>query len=386
MVIEKKLKKSLLIISDTPFYQSERVTVFEPTLREIEEISDVFSKISWISYKRIGLGEKNARLPLVHNLKLFPIKDARGGESAWQKLLVVLSIPWQTLLFYRHIITHDVIHTRGPSVPALIVAVLSFFDSKRIYWYKYAGNWNELNSPVSFRLQRWVLSKLNKPNVRITINGKWKGLHKGFMFMENPCFKSSYLNAQKQVFNSRNYGEGLRVCFVGNLAPFKGAVRLVQALLSHDIVAAIDSIWIVGDGEEHDKLKNIASSATAPIHLCGYLSREEIFSTIYSKCHLLVLPSETEGFPKVVAEAAVHKCIPVVTRVSAIDQYIEDGVNGFLLTDSSIESLKDTFIKKIILNKKLKEVANKAQILAEKFTYERFKFHVENEILADRKK
>jgi glycosyltransferase involved in cell wall biosynthesis len=376
------MKKSLLIISDTPFYCSNNTCfVFEPTLREVEEVADLFSTIKWISYRRDGRSRKNAVAPSISNLQLRPIKNLRGGKSIFKKFLVFISIPWQAFLLYREILSFQVIHTRAPSVPALLVIIFSFFDSKRVYWHKYAGNWSEPDPPLAYWLQNWLLRKLDRQNVRITINGKWPGLHKGFLFMENPCLKSHYLEGLRMKQDSKEFKDKLRVCFVGNLDPFKGAIRLVKALLCQDVINSIDSIWIVGDGYERKELENIAATSPVPIHICGYLSREEIFKTIYANCHIMVLPSETEGFPKVVSEAAAHHCIPVATSVSAINQYIVDGVNGFLLPDSSVDSIRDVFLNKIIGNPNLAQVANHSFIMADKFTYEKFRERIKNEIL-----
>ncbi len=376
--------KSILIVSDTPMYKTNNgFLVFEPTLREVEEVSDLFSRIKWISYQRQGSGHKNALIPSIPNLQLYPLGNMRGGQSFSKKLQVLFTIPWQAFLFYREIPSFDVIHTRAPSVPALMVILYSFFDSKRIYWHKYAGNWGDPHPPLAFRLQNWLLRKLDKPNIRITINGRWPGLHQGFLFMENPCLKSTYLESLQVEPNIRNYRGKLKICFVGNLDPFKGALRLIKALLLPKVVSSIDSIWIVGDGFEKKEIECIATNSVVPLHVCGYLSREKIFESIYSTSHIMVLPSETEGFPKVVSEAAAHRCIPVVTSVSSIDQYIKDGINGFLLKDSSVASIESTFVNKIIGHKNLAEVANQALLLASRFTYERFRERIKHEVLAE---
>ena len=52
---------------------------------------------------------------------------------------------------------------------------------------------------------------------------------------------------------------------------------------------------------------------------------------IYSKCDFIILPSKSEGFPKVIGEAMNYGCIPIVSDVSCISQYIQNGVNGFLI-------------------------------------------------------
>jgi glycosyltransferase involved in cell wall biosynthesis len=376
------MKKSMLIVSDTPIYKSEiGFHVFEPTLREIEEVSDLFSTVTWVSYLRAGIVNKNTRLPRLENIHIKPINDSRGGKSLLKKLKVLLSVPSQAITFYKEIQLVDVVHTRAPSVPALLVVIYSFFDRSRIYWHKYAGNWSEIDSPLAFKLQKWLLTKLDKPNIRITINGVWPGLHRGFISMENPCLNQKYMQELALQENARSYSGKLKICFVGALDPFKGATRLVTALLAEAIAPHIDSIWIVGDGAEMEPLMKMKTQASVPIHLCGYLSRQEIYKTIYTNCHILVLPSETEGFPKVVAEAASHACIPVVTAISAIDQYITSGVNGFLIENPSVEAIQRIFINEILKHQNLQQVSQQAFALAHLFTYERFKIRIAQEVL-----
>ena len=61
----------------------------------------------------------------------------------------------------------------------------------------------------------------------------------------------------------------------------------------------------------------------------GFVNRKRLFN-IFSKSHFIVLPSQSEGFPKVIAEASNFGCIPIVSNVGSISQYIKDQENGFL--------------------------------------------------------
>ena len=377
--------KSLLIISDTPFYRSDTQTsVFEPTLREIEEIADLFDSIAWISYQRGELVPHNARVSKRQNIKLISMPDYRGGVGFLNKLKVLLSLPVQWIFILRHLRKYTVVHTRGPSVPALLVLLSSFVLIKSTYWYKYAGNWSESNSPYSFRLQRWLLKRQTNEKFHISINGDWPGLHNGFLNWENPCLND------KEWFNAshvqKNFSGKWRICFVGNLDPFKGALRLVHALSSPGLSSKIAEVYIVGDGPELSVLESLHDKLPFTLHLMGYMSRSEIFSKIYSTNHFLVLPSESEGFPKVVAEAAAHRCIPVTSRVSAIDQYIVHGKNGFLLSGASEASIVETFNMDILTRdpSDLNLVASEASVLARSFTYEGFREKVKRVILNSR--
>ena len=112
----------------------------------------------------------------------------------------------------------------------------------------------------------------------------------------------------------------------------------------------------------------------------GFLDKNAI-SSIYSICDFIILPSKSEGFPKVVGEAMNYGCIPIVSDVSCISQYIQDGSNGFLINPITSEAIQ----KKINLAKKLSSAEiikmNKYNFeLAEKFTYEYYNNRIINEI------
>ncbi|MCS6818696.1 MAG: glycosyltransferase family 4 protein [Chitinophagales bacterium] len=368
------LKNSLLIFSDTPFYQKNgNVSVFEPTLREIESISDLFSKTLWLSYIRGIHSENNARPPHVPSIYLKPLPDWRGGKLWIDKIKVLFSLPIQFFILIREIKNAELIHVRGPSVPALIALITSFVFPKKIFWYKYAGDWNEKKTPLAFCLQRWILLHQRRKNVYITINGHWENLHDRFLIWENPCLTEEELKQASEIV--KDFNEKWCICFVGNLAKFKGASRLVNALAKPEIASKIQALWIVGDGEEMESLRILSPSLPYPLHLPGSMPRTAIFSSVYARSHFLVLPSESEGFPKVVAEAAAHRCIPIVTNVSAINQIIQHGFNGFLLKDPSSDTISQIFLEEIFSKSavELKKIADNARLFSERFTYERFR-------------
>ena len=386
MAVAKVIRKPLLVLSDTPFYCSgTQTSAFEPTLREVEELAHVFANITWISYQRGALAPGHARVPKCENIELISMPDYRGGLGFLNKLKVLISLPVQVMFILRYLRKYPVVHTRGPSVPAFLALLLSFVVRRPIYWYKYAGNWSESNSPLSFGLQRWLLKRQRSDKFHISINGNWSGLHAGFSNWENPCLEEKEWQAGSQL--QKDFSGKWRICFVGNLDPFKGAKRLVTALCTPEIAEKIDEVCVVGDGPELSELNSLRAALPFPLRLCGYMPRHAIFGQVYRNSHFLVLPSESEGFPKVIAEAAAHQCIPVVSRVSAIDQYIAHGENGFLLSDTSVACIGGVFGADI-LNRdpvELKSIALRASAMAKPFTYEYFRQKVKNVILGSAK-
>lgn len=373
-----------LIASDTPCIQfDEGFKLFEPTLLEVEQISKLVGEVRWVTYLRDSEEGSILRLPRARNVYIEPLKFKRGGRQIHKKIGVILSLPSQMMFLIKRIRKADVIHSRGPSVPAVLVILLSFFDSKRIYWHKYGGNWSERNSPVAYRIQRWLLKTLNKRNVRITVNGFWPGLHEGFISLENPCISEYVRRKNYDILNEdKKFDSNLTLCFVGNMDENKGAVRLLTVLNENPGRWPIKQVTFIGDGPLLFRLEQLAQHSLYTIKLLGLRSREFIFEKIFRTHHLLILPSRSEGFPKVVAECAAHFCIPVVTDMSSLSQFIRHGENGFLMTDSTERSIGECLDFIFSQTALLEKISFQAWEMSSKFTYEHFLDRIKNEILA----
>lgn len=120
-----------------------------------------------------------------------------------------------------------------------------------------------------------------------------------------------------------------------------------------------------------DKKNNLSKK----ILVKGNQSKETIIEA-YQRSHFLILPSKSEGWPKVVAEAMIFKCIPIVTPISCVPFMIAKGERGIILSLNLDEDAKT--IKKIINNEIILEnMAFKGTEWSKKITVDQF----ENEIM-----
>lgn len=370
VVMQDEVSRRLLIISDSPMWKVEegRVFVFEPTLREVEYLAGMFSHITWIGYNHGRNPKGLARLTDKPNISFFPLASVSGGETLFEKMSILPRLPklWRTL---SHAIrSNDYIHTRGPSVPALIAVLQSYCDKKRRYWHKYAGNWKQRNAPLAYGLQRHLLRRC--PHI-VTVNGYWRDEPANIVNLENPCLTDRELKEAADYRNQRSFRETVNLCFVGALTRGKGIWEFLRAisLLSHK--EKIGQVCIAGDGPLRPELEAFAATLEVPVFFLGSIRREEI-NRLYERSDLIVLPTVSEGFPKVVAEAAAFGCIPIVSDVSSISQHIKTGVNGVLLSDrtpeavaGAIDGLSTNMSMRINMVRNLKE-------LPSLFTYERY--------------
>ena len=98
--------------------------------------------------------------------------------------------------------------------------------------------------------------------------------------------------------------------------------------------------------------------------------------------HFILLPSKSEGFPKVIGEAMNYGCIPIVSDVSCIHQYISDGLNGFLINPNTVINLQLKVEEALKLSnvdyKKIIKVNYEKSIF---FTYDHYNSKLLKEIL-----
>ena len=231
-----------------------------------------------------------------------------------------------------------------------------FFPSKP-KTAKYAGNWDsKAQQPFTYRLQKWILSNtfLTK-NMQVLVYGEWENSTKNI----KPFFTASYFEKDKIDVKPRELLGRILFVFVGTLSNGKQplyAIKLIEQLYKKGIDV---QLMIYGEGNERASLENYISENRLEciVKLMGNQNQETI-KKAYLENHFLILPSLSEGWPKVVAEAMFWSCLPIASRVSCVPNMLENGDRGLLLDFilnqdvESIESiLKDATLYQDKVNK-----------------------------------
>ena len=74
-------------------------------------------------------------------------------------------------------------------------------------------------------------------------------------------------------------------------------------------------------------------------------------------------------------------CIPIVSNISCIDQYIVDEINGFLLEASTVGAIKKAIQRSCqVSEEKFNDMIRLNYKLAEKFTYSYYIERIQNDI------
>lgn len=369
----------LLVISDTGMFEKEeKFYAFGPVVRELEAL-DCFEKITWIGFQRSDEINNKAFLKIIDpRIQIQTLKPS-GGKDLSDKFLILLNYPRYFIKILREINKAQYIHVRAPSNPAVIAMFLSYLYPQKKFWFKYAGAWKGETSAF-YNLQRMWLKKLSN-NCKVTVNGKWPDQSKNIVSFENPCLnKIDRLNG-REIVEKKALGRHINYCFVGGLNENKGSLLLLEALGQLKTSSSIGTVHIVGDGDLMSQLQQMALHLEFNIIFHGNLSKEEV-AEIYEICHYILLPSKSEGFPKVIGEAMNYGCIPIVSNISSIGQYVLHRENGILLDKIEIQTIKNAIMESLkISHTEFNMIIQNNYELAAKFTYSHYKKRIINEVL-----
>jgi glycosyltransferase involved in cell wall biosynthesis len=367
-----KLKK-LVIISHTDHQKSPDGSIvgWGPTINEINHIAPNWMEVVHIACFDEG-PTKGTSIPYTApNMRFVPIPPF-GGSSIWKKLNIIWNARLVMQVAVREVKNASHVQLRLPMGIGLYLLPYFAFFRKRdfIFWVKYANNWVQKNPPIGYGIQRWFL-KNNFANCKVTINGHWPGQQQHCLTFENPCLTTAKVEKGKKIANEKLFLPPFKLLFVGRLEDEKGVDRILNALSNID-PNLIEAINFIGDGPKRTQYESKARHLNISVNFLG-LRTQEFVHKVMEKTHFLLLPTTaSEGFPKVVAEACCFGCIPIVSDVSSISQYVHDGENGFITQCDNIqENLFNQLLKALHSNTEtLRQMSIAASRTSERFTFE----------------
>jgi len=371
--------KKLLVVSDTGMVidSDNTVKAFGPVVTELNHLLLEFDEITWIGFNSKHQFQNKSYLN-VSNKKIKTILlDEVGGTTLFSKLKIICFYPKMVIIILREVFKNNYIHSRAPSNPSVIIMLLSFFFKKKIFWHKYAGSWVD-RAPFFYSFQRRFLRSLRKSNNIITINGNYSK-NKNILPFENPCIDNKDRVFGKEIIEEKENEGKINFCFVGALNSNKGVPEIIETF-KNIVSEKIGEIHFVGSCNEVEKYITSAKEIPFKTIFHGFLSKDKI-KKVYKKSHFILLPSKSEGFPKVIGEAMNFGCIPIVSNISCIGEYVHDDENGYLLSKPTSKILKRTIERALQLNPiKYKKWLRNNYEISKKFTYSYYTHRVKVEI------
>lgn len=372
------MRKKLLIISHTEHYlQNGQAIGWGPTITEINFLSQYWEEVVHIACLHPGEAPGSSLPYTSENIRFVAIPPF-GGPTWKHKLGIFLKIPSILKKIRKELKGASEVQLRLPT--GIGVFLLPWFSLRKrnyTFWVKYAGNWAQEHPPLGYAFQRWWLRK-NLARCKVTINGKWPDQPEHCLSFENPCLFEEDLLSGKVHVASKTIEPPFRLIFVGRLEDAKGVTRILDAFEQID-PQLVKEMHFVGNGKNLEAYQKRAEGIDIPISFHGFLNRSEVH-TLFKKVDFLLLPSDSEGFPKVIAEAACYGVIPVVSAVSSIPHYIKNE-NGYLWQmNSSFDLLLQHVLKMQTLL--LQEQAKKLFEIAPRFGFQTYRWNLEESIFS----
>ena len=280
----------------------------------------------------------------------------------------LLFTPLNFLVVLTAMFCADHIHLRCPGNLSLLGCIAQLFLPWKKKTAKYAGNWDPAaQQPLSYRWQRSLLSNaFLTRNMQVMVYGQWPGSSANV----RSFFTASYSEKDKTEIAVRYPEKEIRIIFVGTLSKNKNP--LYAAALATRISEAGYSVSLefYGDGEQRAELEQLTRTSNCTFTLKGNRDAAEVREA-YGQSHFLILPSSSEGWPKVVAEAMFWGCIPLSTPVSCVPDMLGQGSRGILLT-MDIGQDSGSVLSLLGSPDRYRLMASAAMEWSRKYTVERF--------------
>ncbi|MBI2625235.1 MAG: glycosyltransferase family 4 protein [Candidatus Nealsonbacteria bacterium] len=136
---------------------------------------------------------------------------------------------------------------------------------------------------------------------------------------------------------------GIVVGTVANFYKTKGLEYLIKAISNLKSKTSNLACLIIGDGRERKKLEALIKKhgLESTVFLAGRIPDAYKYLKAFD---VFVLPSLKEGFPWIILEAMAAELPIVATRVGALPEIINDGVNGFLIKPGDSQEIAEKIV------------------------------------------
>lgn len=265
----------------------------------------------------------------------------------------------------------DHIHLRCPGNMGLLGCLVQMLFPNTPKTAKYAGNWDpKARQPWSYKLQKWLLSNTYLTrNMQVLVYGDWLGQSRNI----KSFFTASYFEHEKVPVNTRDYTRRIHFCFVGSLVKGKQPLKALE-LVNKIKQSGVDAnLHIYGEGPERKAIENQIQERELEesVILYGNQPKEKVKQAL-QHAHFIILPSQSEGWPKAAAEAMFWGCIPVVTPISCVPWMLNYGERGILMDAEHTDKMAERLLDLLASPEQLEGMADKVAAWSRLYTLDKF--------------
>lgn len=304
-------------------------------------------------------------------ISVIPYRRFRG-KGLQQEKTSVFEIPRMISAIVSAAKVTDAFHVRSPGSIGLLSSLIIPLFTQRMC-AKYAGQWNGYpGESWKVRLQRAILrSKWWRGPV--TVYGQWPDQPSHIVPFFTSVLDGAQMDLARKSAHEKRPGKPIRILFVGRLTESKNVNVLLRAIFKLKNEGIDFRCTIVGDGPERENLK--AHISACGLDLCTTLTGALDFDKVinqYEQADVLVLASETEGWPKVIAEGMAFGLVCVGSNRGIVPWMLGEG-RGYLVEPGDVDSLANTLKRIASSPHEYMEMSSKAAVWAQQYSTEGLK-------------
>lgn len=367
----------LLVISSAPIVQKDNQNhLYAPYEKEMQLWAKYADTIQfccpiWREDKKLLIAPISFKVDAIVALQEFDI-------TSFSNILKAIPLAFVALVkIFKAMKQADHIHLRCPGNIALLACLVQILFPNKQKTAKYAGNWDpNSQQPWSYRLQKRILSNtFLTRNMQVLVYGEWEGSTNNVKSFFTATYSEE--EVQKSTSEIRSLSdEVIRFLFVGTLSKGKQplyVIQLVEELYKRGekVILELYGEGVLRKDLEHYIAQNNLETIVA---LKGNQSKETVLKG-YQNSHFLILPSKSEGWPKVVAEAMFWGCVPIASPVSCVPFMMGNGSRGVVLKEQLHNDVSQ--IRNVLNNQEVyKKMALDGQTWSRQFTTDKFETEI----------
>jgi len=330
----------LLIVSSVIHYQyGSGLYAYGPYAREVDIWADLFPEVIIAAPCRNEVPPGDCLAFTRPNISMRP-QEETGGETFKAKARQILKLPtavWGLSSAMREV---DAIHVRCPGNLGLLGIVLAPLFSRYLI-AKYAGQWCGYPSEAwSVRLQR---SLLRSPWWRgpVTVYGRWPNQPSNVVPFFTSILTAEQIALARSAADKGKSGDVLQVLYVGRLSSDKNVDVLLSAVAKLRTQAIRLKCIIVGEGEHRSALEAQAKEMGVDdcAEFVGGVNFERVLG-FYEQANVLILASESEGWPKAIAEGMAFGLICIGSNRGMVPDMLSEG-RGLIVPPGDVDALAE---------------------------------------------
>lgn len=399
----------LLVISSAPIVElNGKLHLYAPYEKEMQLWAKYADAIQfccpiWREDKKLLIAPISFKVDAVVALQEFDITSFSNKLKAIPLAFVAL------VKIFKAMKQADHIHLRCPGNIALLACLVQILFPNKQKTAKYAGNWDpKSQQPWSYRLQKRILSNtFITRNMQVLVYGEWEGSSTNIKSFFTATYSEEEIGRLGDWEIGRlgdgetrrlgdweigrlgdeetrrwgdgvtgRRGDGVKFLFVGTLSPGKQPLYAIQLVEEFHKKGKKVALELYGEGVLRKELElyiaqnNLESIVT----LKGNQTKETVLKG-YQNSHFLILPSKSEGWPKVVAEAMFWGCVPIASPVSCVPFMMGNGSRGIVLKEQLHNDISQ--IMNVLNNQEVyKKMALDGQTWSRQFTTDKFEIEI----------